>query len=218
MLSNTTTPDGYTVDANGAWTVDGAVQTQPAGTNAGAGNEGFYDNETNRQALLAYTNALVNDASLQSTSDWSEKSLFNLADLNNDGVYEMAVYVPGASNADTAYYICWYSNGAFHKEGVMMGSFYYQPETGDSMADYYHMGVGVQYYHFDGNSFVTTADEYYYLVDLEIELYAYSPKANKAIAEKHDNFINNSKRVDLVEVNSDTIAKYLGGNGTVYVK
>ena len=28
MLANTTTPDGYTVDATGAWTVNGAVQTQ----------------------------------------------------------------------------------------------------------------------------------------------------------------------------------------------
>lgn len=28
LLVNTTTPDGYTVDANGAWTVDGIVQTQ----------------------------------------------------------------------------------------------------------------------------------------------------------------------------------------------
>lgn len=28
MLSDTTTPDGHTVDATGAWTVDGVVQTQ----------------------------------------------------------------------------------------------------------------------------------------------------------------------------------------------
>ena len=28
MLANTTTPDGYTVDATGAWTVNGVVQTQ----------------------------------------------------------------------------------------------------------------------------------------------------------------------------------------------
>ena len=27
-LMNTTTPDGYTVDANGAWTINGVVQTQ----------------------------------------------------------------------------------------------------------------------------------------------------------------------------------------------
>lgn len=34
MLANTTTPDGYTVDGNGAWTVDGVVQTQAANTQA----------------------------------------------------------------------------------------------------------------------------------------------------------------------------------------
>lgn len=32
MLTNTTTPDGYTVDSNGAWVVNGVVQTQTAGT------------------------------------------------------------------------------------------------------------------------------------------------------------------------------------------
>lgn len=33
-LLDTTTPDGYTVDASGAWTVDGVVQVQAAGENA----------------------------------------------------------------------------------------------------------------------------------------------------------------------------------------
>lgn len=32
MLSNTTTPDGYTVDASGAWVINGVVQTQGTGT------------------------------------------------------------------------------------------------------------------------------------------------------------------------------------------
>lgn len=32
MAANTTTPDGYTVDANGAWTVNGAVQVQQTNT------------------------------------------------------------------------------------------------------------------------------------------------------------------------------------------
>ena len=35
MLANTTTPDGYTVDATGAWTVNGAVQTQSTGQTSG---------------------------------------------------------------------------------------------------------------------------------------------------------------------------------------
>ncbi|MDO5406678.1 MAG: hypothetical protein Q4F28_05040 [Eubacteriales bacterium] len=37
-LLNTTTPDGYTVDASGAWTVDGVVQTQ-SGTVTGQSSE-----------------------------------------------------------------------------------------------------------------------------------------------------------------------------------
>lgn len=32
LLVNTTTPDGYTVDANGAWTANGVVQTQAVST------------------------------------------------------------------------------------------------------------------------------------------------------------------------------------------
>ena len=36
MLASTTTPDGYTVDASGAWTVNGVVQTQSTGQTSGA--------------------------------------------------------------------------------------------------------------------------------------------------------------------------------------
>lgn len=41
MLEGTTTPDRYTVDKNGAWTVGGIVQTRPAGKDSvGNGSEG----------------------------------------------------------------------------------------------------------------------------------------------------------------------------------
>ena len=40
MLSNTTTPDGYTVDSSGAWTVNGVVQTQ---NTQNAGHSANYD-------------------------------------------------------------------------------------------------------------------------------------------------------------------------------
>lgn len=36
MLANTTTPDGYMVNADGAWTVNGVVQTQGAAVNNGS--------------------------------------------------------------------------------------------------------------------------------------------------------------------------------------
>lgn len=48
MLANTTTPDGYTVNADGAWTVNGIVQMQGAAVNngnTGATNTGSYDTQ-----------------------------------------------------------------------------------------------------------------------------------------------------------------------------
>ena len=43
MLSNTTTPDGYQVDASGAWVVNGVVQTQATGSTGNAAHSGNYD-------------------------------------------------------------------------------------------------------------------------------------------------------------------------------
>ncbi len=43
MAANTTTPDGYTVDASGAWTVNGAVQTRSV-TGTAADNGGNNNN------------------------------------------------------------------------------------------------------------------------------------------------------------------------------
>lgn len=40
MLANTTTPDGYTVNADRAWTVNGVVQTQGAAVNTGSAATG----------------------------------------------------------------------------------------------------------------------------------------------------------------------------------
>lgn len=43
MLSNTTTPDGYQVNASGAWVVNGVVQTQGTGSTGNAGHSANYD-------------------------------------------------------------------------------------------------------------------------------------------------------------------------------
>lgn len=43
MLSNTTTPDGYQVNATGAWVVNGVVQTQATGSTGNAAHSGNYD-------------------------------------------------------------------------------------------------------------------------------------------------------------------------------
>lgn len=43
MLINTTTPDGYQVNATGAWVVNGVVQTQATGSTGNAAHSGNYD-------------------------------------------------------------------------------------------------------------------------------------------------------------------------------
>lgn len=43
MLSNTTTPDGYQVNASGAWVVNGVVQTQATGSAGNVAHSGNYD-------------------------------------------------------------------------------------------------------------------------------------------------------------------------------
>ena len=45
MLANTTTPDGYNVDANGAWTVNGVVQTQGTGLQTNTGTASGYNKD-----------------------------------------------------------------------------------------------------------------------------------------------------------------------------
>lgn len=42
MLANTTTPDNYTVNENGAWTVNGIVQTKAAETTQGESQRSYY--------------------------------------------------------------------------------------------------------------------------------------------------------------------------------
>lgn len=57
-LLNTTTPDGYTVDANGAWIVEGMVPTRAVAVtpSVSGGNQAVQENvyEVKREALMLY--------------------------------------------------------------------------------------------------------------------------------------------------------------------
>ncbi len=46
MLEDTTTPDGYTVDANGAWIEDGEVQVQTVASDSDTESEDTADSES----------------------------------------------------------------------------------------------------------------------------------------------------------------------------
>ena len=67
MAANTTTPDGYMVDANGAWTVNGAVQVQQITQN----NE--QSTSTERYAYIGGPGYVANDGTLHGSYNESEE-------------------------------------------------------------------------------------------------------------------------------------------------
>lgn len=75
-LMNTTTPDGNTVDGNGAWVVNGVVQTQPAaGTNTDAANTSNATIANNTATNTAGTNTDTPDTNAVSgTSGASDET------------------------------------------------------------------------------------------------------------------------------------------------
>ena len=68
MYANTTTPDGYTVNADGAWTVNGVVQTKTETT-----NKYYSDNDQYPLAYLKDWFVFTNNGTL--TTRWSRKYL-----------------------------------------------------------------------------------------------------------------------------------------------
>lgn len=73
-LMNTQTPDGYTVDASGAWIVDGVVQTQDAGT--GQETQAAVTGVTVQMDNMTFT---VPDGFVQDTSEAGAVVLYNEA-------------------------------------------------------------------------------------------------------------------------------------------
>ena len=89
LLVNTTTPDGYTVNGNGAWTVDGQVQTQgvqkavrePGGGQADQGysTAGYYIRDISARGDCA----VINAADLQDAGTFYEGVATIYADYNS---------------------------------------------------------------------------------------------------------------------------------------
>ena len=66
MLSNTTTPDGYQVDASGAWVVNGVVQTQGTNSTGNAAHSGNYDQVHPLAGMVDAWNLRLSDSSYSS--------------------------------------------------------------------------------------------------------------------------------------------------------
>ena len=83
MYANTTTPDGYTVNADGAWTVNGVVQTQ---TSANSSTNNSTSNEQYPLAHLKKYLVIGNDGYLD--LKWSSQNIY----LSNPSVQNYFIY------------------------------------------------------------------------------------------------------------------------------
>ena len=112
MLTNTTTPDGYTVDSNGAWVVNGVVQTQSSrATSTTVNHNAGYDpahplagkiDEWNlRLPSNTLTGFSICSASLQALLP-GQMDYYNYLDIANYGTLVDGVYV-GERNGSTFY-------------------------------------------------------------------------------------------------------------------
>lgn len=124
MLANTVTPDGYLVNGDGAWTVDGVVQTK-----------GQQANVSYEEVLKAYLNYL----GTVSVGDY-EKIRYDLVYLNNDNIPEL-MYALNTSHA-RGVDICTYQNGKVYSlsEHGSYGSITYYPKKGYIWEEDMHMG------------------------------------------------------------------------------
>lgn len=99
LLTGTTTPDGYQVNADGAWTVNGAVQTKnTAAVNASVGGEYNYymtaiyvkNEQTNSYDLYKETKRFENEVTgeVYNNEVWDERySIGEAADLADLNIY-----------------------------------------------------------------------------------------------------------------------------------
>jgi hypothetical protein len=81
MYVNTTTPDGYTVNADGAWTVNGVIQTQ---TSANSSTNNSASNEQYPLAHLKKYLVVRNDGYLD--LKWSNQNIYNTIGYNRNAL------------------------------------------------------------------------------------------------------------------------------------
>ncbi|MFR1834201.1 MAG: hypothetical protein ACLSX5_13750 [Lachnospiraceae bacterium] len=120
MLVNTTTPDGYTVDGNGAWIVNGTVQTQGMGQGQ---NQNQNTDAPSSQEIVDYLwhdilergyHRLVIDTSRPESTSGATNIRYNLngIDFRNGWVWHPYNIYSGGSSLDCAL--------AFNEEGYLL--------------------------------------------------------------------------------------------------
>ena len=141
-LTNTTTPDGYIVNADGAWTVNGIIQTKAVGmtTNTTAFQQANQSNVSYEEVLKAYQTYMR-----KKNTDKYNPIRYSLVYLDGDNIPEL-IYSTGNYHAEGVR-ICTYQNGKVYSITANggdvfggYGSITYYPGTGYFEADDAHMG------------------------------------------------------------------------------
>lgn len=197
-LMNTTTPDNYTVDSNGAWVINGVVQTKEVSATETS-------NQVAAQAVAEYRNALLNNT-------WNVKGIaaeqFAVVDIFNDEIPEVFVMAHDKTNTEehAAYFsvLMSYNNGFKTIGSEYSGIEYFGevcPDDGRINA-WRTRGKDIDtLYQFDGNTLTELDSKFdYYLTEEEIQ------KANQTLYAN----LSIIKYVDMTQANLDT---YLSGNG-----
>ena len=209
-------PEAYVAEADvtaeemGEDVVD---ESQGSSENAGAENESpavgqddsaevLYDNEDNRQAIALYRQALAEDAAFQSADAGATE--FAVFDLNRDGIYEMNVFVPEGSDAETYAYFCWYYGGEMHYEPLDPDSQQFLPEESIVISGMYQMGVWLTLYKFDGSSLTMTEQ-----MGHEDPVIVENPEG----MEEVEKVTSRAIRYNMVGVTEENLTTYLSGSG-----
>ncbi|WP_251501069.1 hypothetical protein [Otoolea muris] len=136
MLVNTTTPDGYTVNADGAWIVEGEIQTQGAAANHGGAATGEvnhnagYDpahplagkiDEWNLRLPVDYLNGKMDicSESLQARLT-NQMEYYNYLDISNYATLQDGMYI--AERNGTTYYV----SKEDYEESIMLENTLYE--------------------------------------------------------------------------------------------
>ena len=108
-MMNTTTPDGYTVDGNGAWTVNGAVQTRStAGIPAGGENAGAQQPTVDMSAPKANLLDMTPDVSKVFTAHYDKDFMSGGENWKNAQLYRQG-------NGEQVAYADFYLGGNYSK-------------------------------------------------------------------------------------------------------
>ena len=177
-------------------------ETSAAGQDDSA--EVLYDNEDNRQAIALYRQALTEDALFQPADTDTRPTEFAVFDLNEDGIYEMNVFVPGGSDADTYAYFCWYDSGEMHHEPLAPDDQQFLPEENIVISGMYQMGVWLTLYKFDGSSLTMTEQ-----MGHEDPVIVENPEG----MEEVEKVTSRAIRYNMVGVTEENLATYLSGSG-----